>query len=160
MQFKDAPKKLGSKLVEELTQERYLKNDSVTKQTVVRIDEYLDYYVRLQNTLHSGSHHISRDVTVRWTVQAASVAVEKLLTPNPKTEAFINFAFKHCLEAIDRADFPGVANKDEVAMYCAAHRALIKSDIATTRGYFFSAIRCDRIYRSVHRSEQAYRHMV
>src|SRR6266496_2891785 len=89
MQFKDAPKKLGFELVEELTQERYLKNDSVSKQTVARIDEYLDYYVRLQNTLHSGSHHISRDITVRWTVQAASVAAEKLLTPNPKTEAFI-----------------------------------------------------------------------
>lgn len=140
MQFTDAPKKLGFELVEELTQERYLKNDTVSKHTVARIDEYLDYFVRLQNTLHSGSHHISRDITVRWTVQAASVAVEKLLTPNPKTEAFINFAFRHCLEAVDHTDFPNVSDEDyEVAMYCAAHRALIKSDIATTRAYFIAA---------------------
>jgi hypothetical protein len=140
LQFKGDPKKLGFELVEELTQERYLKNDSISKFTIARIDEYLDYYVRLQNMLHSGTHHIPRDVTVRWTIQAASVAVEKLLTPTPKTESFINFAYEHCLDAIDRHDFTELNDEDyAVAVYCAAHRALIKSDIATTRAYYISA---------------------
>ena len=140
MQFNEHPKKLGFELVEELTQERYLHNNSITQQTVDLIDAYIDYYIQLQITLHNGIHHVNREETVRWTIQAASVAVEQLLNPSPKTEAFINFAYRHCLEAIDRTDFPNIADTDlDAAIYCAAHRALIKSDIATTRAYYIGA---------------------
>lgn len=142
MQFTDNPKKLGSELVEELTQERYLKNDSITLHTVARIDEYIDYYIRLQQTLHNSLYHVGREETVRWTIQSASVAVEKLLTLGSlvRTEAFINFAYAHCVNAVDYADFSDVPQEEfRVAVYCATHRALIKSDLATTRAYYLNA---------------------
>ncbi len=140
LQFSEQPKKLGFELVEELTQERYLKNDSITQHTVERINDYLGYYVSLQRTLHNGQHHISREKTMRWTIQAASVAVEQLLTPLPQTEAFINFAYTHCLEAIERSDFEAASDEDfAAAVYCAVHRSLIKSDQATARAYFLGA---------------------
>lgn len=140
MQFTDHPRKLGYELVEELTQERYLSNNSIAQGTVALIDDYIEYYIKLQLTLHSGMHHIAREESVRWTIQAASVTVEQLLNPSPKTEAFINFAYQHCLRAIDPADFPTIGHEDfDVAIYCAVHRALIKSDLATTRAYFIAA---------------------
>ena len=140
MQFNDHPRKLGFELVEELTQERYLRNGVVTQGTVDRIDAYLDYYIKLQQTLHNGIHHVAKEETVRWTIQAASVTVEQLLTPSPKTEAFINFAYNHCMTAINRSDFAGASEEDfAVAVYCATERSLLKSDIATTRAHFINA---------------------
>lgn len=140
MQFTDHPRKLGSELVEELTQERYLDNNSVTQGTVDLVDAYIEYYIKLQGTLHNGVHHITREESVRWTIQAASVRVEQLLIPSPKTEAFINFAHQHCLKAVERSDFTDTGDENfDAAVYCAAHRALIKSDIATTRAYYIAA---------------------
>jgi hypothetical protein len=140
MQFNDHPRKLGYELVEELTQERYLNNNTVVQGTVERIDAYVDYYIKLQQTLHNGSHHLAKEETVRWTIQAASVTIEQLLIPSPKTEAFINFAYAHCMKAVDRSDFTA-ANEEEfaVATYCAVQRALLKSDIATTRAHYINA---------------------
>lgn len=140
MQFTDHPRKLGFELVEELTQERYLNNNTVTQGTVDLIDTYIEYYIKLQITLHSGAHHITREESIRWTIQAASVKVEQFLNPSPKTEAFINFAYQHCLHALDRTDFANIPADDfDTAVYCATHRALIKSDIATTRAYYIAA---------------------
>ncbi len=140
MQFTDQPKKLGFELVEELTQERYISNDSITQYTIDRIDAYIDYYIKLHLTLHNGIHKVSKEETTRWTIQAASVAVEQQLAPAHKTEAFINFAYAHCLKAIDHTEFENVSEEEfAVATYCAAHRALIKSDVATTRAYYINA---------------------
>jgi hypothetical protein len=141
MQFTEQPKKLGFELVEELTQERYLSNNTTTQYTVDRIDAYIDYYIKLHLTLHNGIHHVSKEETTRWTIQAASVAVEQQLSASPKTEVFINFAYAHCMKAIDRSDFErGVTEEDfSIAVYCATHRALIKSDIATTRASYINA---------------------
>ena len=140
MHFTEHPSKLGYELVEELTQERYINNDSIRQGTVDLIDAYIEYYIKLQLTLHNGVHHITREESIRWTLQAASVKVEQLLTPSPKTEAFITFAYQHCLRAIDREGFSDIPPEDfDAATYCAAHRALIKSDIATTRAYYIAA---------------------
>lgn len=140
MQFNDQPRKLGFELVEELTQERYLHNNTVTQHIADRIDAYLDYYIKLQMTLHNGIHHVAKEETVRWTIQTASVTVEQLLTPSPKTEAFINFAYNHCMKAIERNDFGSASEEDfSIAVYCATQRALLKSDIATTRAHYINA---------------------
>lgn len=140
MQFTEHPKKLGFELVEELTQERYLQNDSITQYTIDRIDQYVEYYLSLQRTLQNSPHRVTRDEMSRWTIQAASVTIEQLLTSPGTTGAFINFAYAHCQKAIDPHDF-NVADSEEyqAALYAATHRALIKSDLATTRAYFIAA---------------------
>lgn len=140
MQFSSSPRKIGFELVEELTQERYLQNDSVNQHTVDRINAYLDYYTQLQATLHDGTHHVTREETMRWTLQAASVTIEQLLTPSPKTKAFIEFAYEHCIKATERSDFGDITQENfDAALYCAVHRALLKSDAATTRAYYVLA---------------------
>lgn len=138
--FGNQSRKIGYELVEELTQERYIQNDSVTQRTVDRIDAYLDYYEQLQSAIHSSQHHATREETIRWTLQAASVIIEQLLMPSPKTAAFMDFAYHHCLKATDRSDFGGIHQEDfDAALYCSVHRALLKSDIATTRAYYIMA---------------------
>ena len=140
MQITEHPKKLGFELVEELTQERYIKNNSIAQSTVDRIDEFIEYYNKLQNTLVHSSFRVSREETLRWTIQAASVTIEQLLAEPGTTEAFANFAYAHCRHAIDHNDFRDVdAVSFDVALYCAVHRALIKSDLATTRAYYLAA---------------------
>ena len=56
--------------------------------------------------------------------------------PQTTTDAFIDFAYKHYLAAVDRSSFGEVS--DELyadALYIAMHHALFKSDIATVRFY-------------------------
>ncbi len=130
--------RLGHELVVELTQAGYLKNDTVSTQTIIKIDEFIAQYNQLATTI-TASHRISPDKARRWTLQVLSVCIEKLLVPHPKIDAFIDFAYKHYLYAIDRKYFPDVADEAfENALYCAVHRILIKSDIATIRFYMMA----------------------
>jgi len=140
MHFTDHPKKLGYELVEELTQERYLQNDSITQYTIDRIDQYVEYYLNLQRTLQASPHRVSRDEMSRWTVQAASVTIEQLLTKPGTTAAFTAFAYAHFKDKIDASDFNTADSEEfQAALYCAVHRALMKSDLATTRAFYIAA---------------------
>lgn len=127
---------LGQELVIELTQARYLKNDSIAKRTVQQIDEILQGFIDLYHgTLTAGERN--RTVAAGWVLQAASVHIEQALMPQPRTRPFVDFAYRHYFEAIDDQafvqDIDGV--RYQMAVYCAVHRAIMKSDMATVRAY-------------------------
>lgn len=130
--------KLGHELIVELTQAGYLKNDTVPLETVTKIDEFTAQYIHLAKTIEL-SHRVSHEKARHWTLQVLSVCIEKLLLPHQTTDAFVDFAYKHFLGAIDRQSFPEVSDEAfEGALYCAVHRTLLKSDIATIRFYMMA----------------------
>jgi hypothetical protein len=133
--FRGSASKLGHELVVELTEAGYLKNNQISLTTVGQVDDFIAQYVQLAKTIEK-SHDVAHDKARRWTLQVLSVCIEKLLSPHRETDAFIDFTFKHFQSAIDREHF-GIVPEQEFqnALYCAVHRALFKSDIATIRFY-------------------------
>ncbi len=123
-------------MVTELTQSGYLKNDSVPLSVVEQIDELLEGY----STIYIGlrGQKINSDTASRWLDQIASIHIETLISPDPKGNVFMQFAYEHYFYAIDRSyagKDPITDHQYRVALFCAVQRALFKSDIATTRYY-------------------------
>jgi hypothetical protein len=131
-----AAQKVAEDLVIELTQARYLANDSVTKQTVADIDRLITQYVTFFHSITT-NHGAPRAKAGQWVYQVLSVLIERLLVPQPLVEGFIDTAYTHYLEAVDRRPFRDVeAVEFEIALYCAVHRSLLKSDTATVRTFW------------------------
>ena len=130
---------LGKELIIDLTQARYLKNDSVSKQTVKIIDDQVQQFAELYK--HSIKIRRNKELVRKWVLQTASVHIEQLLGHTSNTNAFSAFAYAHYYESIDRDRLePEVSDqKYQIALYCAVHREILKSDEATTRAYALSS---------------------
>ncbi|HEY6736825.1 MAG TPA: hypothetical protein VI322_03860 [Candidatus Saccharimonadia bacterium] len=124
---------VAADLVIELTQAGYLKNDSVALATIEAIDDQLEQLADLALALTTEA---AADEVTTWIKQYASVKIESLLNPDPRTGAFMQYAYEHYFTGIDRtatvgADVP--AQQYRVALFCAIQNTIFKSDVATTR---------------------------
>lgn len=132
---KKAPK-IAEELIIELTQARYIKNDSVAQPAIDDINRVTAQYIRFFAVLTT-EHKVPRATASRWIYQVLSVTMERLLVPRPLVDGFVDTAYYHYLETVDRAQFgkiePHVFN---AALYFALHHVLMKSDLATTRYYW------------------------
>lgn len=130
------PKKLGKDLLIELTNARYFTNDSISLKTLAEVNRFVIEYVHFYNTVQ---HTVGHPVAARWTYQILSVAIERLLEPQYTTDAFIDFAYNHFLQSIDRESFEDLNYNDyRIAVFCATMRALFNSDQATTLSVWIS----------------------
>ncbi|HEX3081787.1 MAG TPA: hypothetical protein VHQ86_00895 [Candidatus Saccharimonadia bacterium] len=121
---------IGLELVRELTKTRYLPNDSVHHDQI----EYMDYVAQRYATLQRmiGAHRNNQELVATSIVQLLSVELERALMPNPSEAAIVEFTYASFLEHAD------IAKADQMGLYAAVHRALVKSDIATIRYGVFS----------------------
>jgi hypothetical protein len=125
--------KVGYELVVELTEAGYLPNDSVTVAAVAQLNTYIEQYANLAKLLE-GTHGVPHEKARRWTLQVLSASLEKILVPNPATDALMDFAYRHYLGAIDRQAFAPASDEDFTgALHVAVQHSLFKSDIATIR---------------------------
>lgn len=130
------PEPLALELIIELTQSRYIKNDSVPRGVIKQIDETIAGFSEVYKHAMA-TRRRERAVVRDWVLQSASVYVEQLIAPQPRSRAFVDFAFDHYFESIEASQIQeGLHDTDyRVAVYCATHRAIMKSDIATARAY-------------------------
>lgn len=114
----------GEELVIELTLAGYLQNDSVAVATVEKINTLAVQYF----AAHTGK------VKDAWTLDVLAVEVEQLLSRDLKRVVFLQFAYDHFLQTINKEKlFGGLVADYEIALFVAVHRALLKSDPATIR---------------------------
>jgi hypothetical protein len=121
-------------MVTELTQSGYLKNDSVPLHIVDQIDHLLERQAALYRKLRD--HKVDGTQAATWLDQISSVQIESLISPDPKGNLFMQFAFEHYFYAVDRpATLKQEINDHDyrIALFCAVQRAIFKSDVATTR---------------------------
>jgi hypothetical protein len=128
---------VGTEIVTELTQSGYLKNDTIPVAAIEQVDATLAAHAGLFSKLRAAK--VDAETAADWVFQTASVKVESLLSPDPKGNVFMQFAFEHYYYAIDRgAALPKTKISDHeynIALFCAVQRAIFKSDLATTRYY-------------------------
>lgn len=130
---------LAKELVIDLTQSRYIKNDTIARTISKEIDGLLQQFGELYK--QSIKIERNRELVRKWVLQTASVHIEQLLGNQTSTGAFANFAAAHYRESIDRTgDDAEIGSRNyEIALYCAVHREILKSDLATTRAYALSS---------------------
>lgn len=131
---KDVDKAIGEELVIELTQAGYIENDSLTYDTVSVIyektKELLAAYWKLRDA------GVSRIKAERWILDVLSVETEGLIDRDQQTKIFLQFAFMHYKETLDKKRFfkeKGDDSQYEASLYIAVHRSLLKSDLANVR---------------------------
>ncbi|HEU5187501.1 MAG TPA: hypothetical protein VFT87_03280 [Candidatus Saccharimonadales bacterium] len=123
---------LARDLVIELTNARYIANDSVPIATLKAINHFVAQYTNFYRAAIA-YHGVSSDTAKRWTYHIASVAIERLLQPQPVQDIFVDFAYRHYLQAINRRDFAELADHQfGPAVFCAMQQAICNADKATT----------------------------
>ncbi len=125
---------IGEELIVELTQAGYLQNNTfgahVSNQLNQLTDSWMNVYWQLRDA------NISREKATEWILDILSVSTEELLNPHYHLNALATFAYNHYLQALPRDSFikqQEDASNYELSLYIAAHKALLKSDIALVR---------------------------
>lgn len=126
--------KIGEELIVELTQAGYLQNDSfgvhVAETLTQLVENWMQYYWQLRQA------NVAREEATDWTQDILSVATEEMLNPHYHLNALATFAYNHYLYSLPRDTFITDATQNaqyEICLYIAAHKSLLKSDIALVR---------------------------
>lgn len=126
--------RIGTELIEELTQAGYFFNDSLPVAVIPQLTQSLEWHMQLfwQARKQRG---VSAERAVTWVAESLSVEQERILRPRYKNEVFVGFAYGHFLQAIRREDFEEISDRWTYTMsvYCAVQRTLMKADLATVR---------------------------
>lgn len=131
-------RKLARDLVIELTNARYLTNDSVPLATLKAINTFVEQYANFYRAVIA-YHGISSATAKRWTYHITSVAIERLLQPQPLQDIFGDFAYRHYADAINRRDFANMADHQfGPAVFCAVQQAICSADKATALSNWIS----------------------
>lgn len=126
------PRRLARDLVIELTNSRYLANDSVSGKTLESVNHFIQEYTHFFHAITSYNGVNSTDAA-RWTHHITSVSVERLLQPQEVNDVLIDFAYRHYLQAIHRRDFSELPDDHyAAAVFCAMQQAIFNADKATT----------------------------
>src|SRR5688572_25005652 len=130
---------IAEDLIIELTQARYLKNDSISKKTMRDINRLVSQYITFFQQL-AASHTVPVSRATTWAYQVMSVLIERMTDPQPLTEGLLDTANHHYLQAVSRQSFGNIPAKTfELIMHCAVHRSITGADIATARTYWVLA---------------------
>jgi len=122
---------IGFELVSELTKTRYLTNDATREDEVAYLNYIAARYGSLQQAARAEGSP-DNDEIASAIIALLSVEMERALQPNPTEAAIVEFTYA---AFIDHAE---VAPGDQMALYAAVHKALLKSDLATIRYGIFS----------------------
>ncbi len=131
----------AAELINELTQAGYVPNHSVPITMLAAMDDTGAKYGNYFNAARQTGGEQPK-VLKRWITQLLSVQLENTLVPTSRRlSPFISFAYDHYLKAIDFSSVEGAGKpeRDQTALYCAIHRTIFKSDLATTRFYALAA---------------------
>ena len=125
-------KSIAEELIVELTQAGYLENDSQPYEILNRLQDltakhYANYY-KLRDA------GVGRTTAEEWTLDLLSVEAEAYLANDKRLNVYLQFAYSHYLKSLDRTLFEIEGNVNyELSLYVAAHRSLLKSDLANIR---------------------------
>lgn len=121
----------GEELITELTLASYLPNDCVPNHTVSLLTKRAQTYYKAYKKINVRQHRTLQE----WTINVLAVEAESYLRSHSVREAFEQFVFDHLVQTIE-TNTPYAAStsrENELLLYIAIHRAILRSDDATIR---------------------------
>ncbi len=125
-------------LVHELIRARYLPNDKLPESLIPIVQNYIDRYLSLLD--HLQLHRTSPEDRkhIGWILSVASADVEERLSPTTREDALVEVMYGSLRQNIVLPDEVPTGQEQDVLVYLAMHRALLKSDEATLRYHLFT----------------------
>ncbi len=125
---------IAEPLIRELVRAGYLKNDYFPEARLQDIERIVSKYVSLFHTATSGTlgPKQTNDI-IKWVTSVASAEIEAFLAPEIKDDALVEAMYKNLRQQIDLTDLVSSQEDQDIQIYIAIHRALIKSDKAILR---------------------------
>ncbi len=128
----------GTELVIELTQAQYLKNDTVSLETIEQIDELFTSSLASSKKIAGVKSAQLRAKYTEWLLDVLSVSTEQLLHSTIRDVTFVHVAHTYFSRLVDYDQL--IDSKDSISqsdypslLYIAVHKALLKSDDANAR---------------------------
>jgi hypothetical protein len=130
----------GEALVRELIWARYLKNDSVPKSRVERIDRVIEKYLFLRRKVFAGGAKNAAFVREwnDWLFSIVSCEVDREFVLFDDVEALVRLMYKWMRQNFAWTDQATSQEEKDIQLYIAIHRALVKSDKAILRYHLFN----------------------
>ncbi len=124
-------------LIHELIRGRYLPNNAIPESLVAVVQDYVDRYLALLDHLHLRRTSPEDRRHIRWLLSVASADLEERLAPSTRQDALVEVMYATIRSSLVLPDSIPAGQEQDVLVYLAIHRALIKSDDAILRYHLF-----------------------
>ncbi|MEK7570112.1 MAG: hypothetical protein AAB515_01560 [Patescibacteria group bacterium] len=124
-------------LINELIRGRYLPNDALPASIVAVVQNYIDRYVALMDHLHLTRTSPDDRRTIGWIISVASADVEEHLSPSTREDALVEVMYGTLRNDLILPENIPSGQEQDILVYLAIHRAIVKSDDATLRYHLF-----------------------
>ncbi|MEK7639762.1 MAG: hypothetical protein AAB424_01305 [Patescibacteria group bacterium] len=124
-------------LIHELIRGRYLPNDALPETLVVVVQNYVDRYLALLDHLQLKRTYPEDRRHIRWLLSVASADLEERLSPSTRQDALVEVMYATIRSSLVLPANVPAGQEQDVLVYLAIHRALIKSDDAVLRYHLF-----------------------
>lgn len=125
---------IAAPLIRELIRAGYLKNDYFPENRIPDIERIIGKYVTLVNlSSQQQMDYKARNTLFKWLISVASFELEEYLNPSIKDDALVECMYKVIRPQIDISEEIADRADQDIQIYIAIHRALIKSDPSMLR---------------------------
>ncbi len=127
-------KTIAAPLLRELVWARYFPDDSISDETVAKVEETINLYIELRNAVIR-NYKISEGEITQFMYNVLSSHLTHFLRPNKKNETMANFMFHVMKDSIVLAD--DTEETRDAQVYIATRRAFSKDDPALIHFHLF-----------------------
>ena len=124
-------------LINELIRARYLPNDALPATIVPIIQNYIDRYMSLMDHLKLTRVDPDDRRMIGWILSVASADIEERLSPTTREDALVEVMYGTLRTDLVLPEEIPAGQEQDVLVYLAIHRALVKSDDAMLRYHLF-----------------------
>lgn len=151
-------KKLATDIIYELIWARYLPNKKVPVKAIGEVEEILKKYEVLFEAVQEQTPEFSP--WSLWLLDMLSTEIEYYLVPPVVGEALVNFAYQDIKGRVQWAAESIKPEDQDLQLYIAIHRALLKSNLATLRFQIFRLYYPDwKEHPSLERAKEIAQHL-
>jgi len=124
-------------LINELIRARYLPNNILPEAIVGVVQNYIDRYLALLDHLKLRRTDPDDRRLIRWVISVASADIEERLNPSVREDSLVEVMYATIRNNLILPENVPIGQEQDILVYLAIHRALIKSDDAILRYHLF-----------------------
>ncbi|MFA6588665.1 MAG: hypothetical protein WCT08_06425 [Patescibacteria group bacterium] len=124
-------------LIYELIRARYLPNNALPEVIIGIVQNYIDRYLALLDHLKLRRTDPDDRKLIHWVISVASADIEERLNPSIREDALVELMYATIRNNLILPENVPAGQEQDILVYLAIHRALIKSDDAILRYHLF-----------------------